>query len=257
MAARRYHEARAGSVAALGKSAVEGQPVRPVTYPESVLSLPCVEIETAPNPTHAVIWLHGLGADGNDFAAVVPELVDASWPALRFVFPHAPVRPVTINNGMRMRAWYDIVGAAIADRQDEPGIRASAEALDALVAREAGRGIPASRVLVAGFSQGGAIALAGGVRHRERLAGIIALSTYLPLADKTAAERHAANAGLPVFMGHGSMDPIVPQALGISSRDALTALGYAVEWHAYPMAHQVCAEEIADLRRWIGARLHA
>jgi phospholipase/carboxylesterase len=244
-------------VAPLGKSAAAGQPVRPVTCPETALSLPCVEIETAPNPTHAVIWLHGLGADGNDFAPIVPELVDASWPPLRFVFPHAPVRPVTINNGLRMRAWYDISGAAIAERQDEAGIRASIGALDALVAREGARGIAPARVLVAGFSQGGAIALAGGVRHAERLAGIVALSTYLPLADRTAAERSAANAGLPVFMGHGSQDAIVPLALGQMSRDALVALGYAADWHAYPMAHQVSLEEIADLRRWIGARLAA
>jgi phospholipase/carboxylesterase len=231
--------------------------VRPVTFPESALSLPCVEIETAPNPTHAVIWLHGLGADGNDFAPIVPELVDPSWPALRFVFPHAPVRPVTINNGYAMRAWYDIKGAAIADKQDEPGIRASIAALDALIAYEGTRGIAPSRVLVAGFSQGGAIALSGAIRHPERLAGIIALSTYLPLAEKAAVECHTANAGLPVFMGHGSMDAIVPPALGTMSRDALVALGYDVDWHVYAMAHQVCAEEIEDLRAWIGARLAA
>ena len=219
------------------------------------MSLPCVEIETAPNPRHAVIWLHGLGADGNDFAPIVPQLVDRAWPPLRFVFPHAPVRPVTINNGMAMRAWYDIRGVAIADRQDEGGIRASIGALDELIAREGGRGIAGGNVLVAGFSQGGAIALAGGVRHPARLAGIIALSTYLPLREKTAAERSVANAGLPIFIGHGTLDPVVPQALGASSRDALVALGYAVDWHAYPMTHQVCAEEIADLRHWIGARL--
>jgi phospholipase/carboxylesterase len=223
---------------------------------EIALSLPCVEIEAAPNPRHAVIWLHGLGADGNDFAPIVPQLVDRAWPPLRFVFPHAPVRPVTINNGMAMRAWYDIRGVAIADKQDEVGIRASIGALDALIAREAERGIAAERVLVSGFSQGGAIALAGGVRHAARLAGIIALSTYLPLDAMTATQRSTANVGLPIFMGHGSLDPVVPQALGVMSRDALIALGYDVQWHAYPMTHQVCAEEIADLRAWMGARLH-
>lgn len=219
------------------------------------MTLPCVEIETAPNPRHAVVWLHGLGADGNDFAPIVPELVDRSWPALRFVFPHAPVRPVTVNGGMPMRAWYDIKGMAIADKQDEAGMRASIAELDALIAREGGRGVAPRRVLVAGFSQGGAIALAGGTRHVSRLGGLVALSTYLPLAGKTQAERSAANAATPIFMAHGSHDPIVPPALGESSRDALRALGYAVEWHGYPMAHQVCAEEIADLRAWIGARL--
>jgi phospholipase/carboxylesterase len=221
------------------------------------MPLPCVEIETAANPRHAVIWLHGLGADGNDFAPIVPELVDRAWPPLRFVFPHAPVRPVTINGGMSMRAWYDILGAQIADRQDESGMRASIGQLDELIAREAGRGIAAERVIVAGFSQGGAIALAGGVRHAAKLAGVVALSTYLPIAAKTAAERSAANADLPIFMAHGSYDPVVPQPLGAASRDTLAELGYTVDWHSYPMAHQVCAEEIADLRAWIGPRLTA
>ncbi|MGN6520147.1 MAG: alpha/beta hydrolase [Dokdonella sp.] len=217
--------------------------------------LPCVETETAANPTHAVIWLHGLGADGNDFAPIVPELVDRSWPTLRFVFPHAPVRPVTINGGMRMRAWYDIKGARIEDKQDEPGIRASIGQLDALIAREGERGIAPARVLLAGFSQGGAIALAGGVRHAQRLAGIVALSTYLPLSERTADERSDANRDVPVFMAHGSHDPVVPEPLGAASRDVLARLGYGVDWHVYPMAHQVCAQEIADLRAWIGARL--
>ncbi|MFC5491347.1 alpha/beta hydrolase [Dokdonella soli] len=221
------------------------------------MPLPCVEIETAPNPRHAVIWLHGLGADGNDFAPIVPELVDRAWPPLRFVFPHAPVRPVTVNGGVPMRAWYDIRGVAIADKQDETGIRASVAQLDELIAREAGRDIPSGNVILAGFSQGGAIALAGGVRHADRVAGIVALSTYLPLEAKTTAERSTANTGLPIFMGHGGFDPVVPQALGSISRDALSGLGYAVEWHSYAMAHQVCAEEIADLRAWIGARLAA
>jgi len=219
------------------------------------LALPCVELETAPNPTRSILWLHGLGADGNDFAPIVPELVDPAWPALRFVFPHAPVRPVTINGGMPMRAWYDIRGARIEDKQDEAGVRASLVDLDALVAREGERGIAPAHVLLAGFSQGGAIVLAGGLRQPRRLAGIVALSTYLPLHELTAAERSAESAGLPIFMAHGSHDPVVPEPLGAMSRDVLRSLGHPVDWHSYPMAHQVCAQEIADLRAWIGARI--
>ncbi len=221
------------------------------------MTLPCVEIETAPNPRHSIVWLHGLGADGNDFAPIVPQLVDRAWPALRFVFPHAPKRPVTINGGMPMRAWYDIKGTAIADRQDEVGIRESIVQVDELIAREGERGVAPERVILAGFSQGGAITLAAGTRHASRLAGLVALSTYLPLAEKTAAERSAANTATPIFMAHGSHDAVVSQALGTTSRDALQALGYAVDWHSYPMAHQVCAEEIDDLRAWLGKRLSA
>lgn len=219
--------------------------------------LPAVELESKPKPRHSVIWLHGLGADGHDFAPIIPELVAKDWPGLRFVFPHAPVRPVTINNGMRMRAWYDIAGTDIASRQDEAGVRESVQQLDALIAREADRGVPAERVFLAGFSQGGAIVLAGGVRHARRLGGIIALSTYLPIAEKTAAERSVANAEIPIFMAHGSHDQVVPQTLGSRSRDVLKGLGYSVDWHSYPMAHQVVAEEIADLRQWLGSRLGA
>jgi phospholipase/carboxylesterase len=219
--------------------------------------LQTVELETAPNPRHAIIWLHGLGADGNDFKPIVPELVDRAWPPLRFVFPHAPVRAVTINGGMRMRAWYDILAPQIAAQQDVAGIRESIASLEELIAREAARGIPSERVLLAGFSQGGAIVLAGGVRHKERLAGIVALSTYLPLDGLTATERNPANAGIPIFMGHGSHDPVVPEMLGTLSRDALAKLGYAVDWHSYPMAHQVSMPEILDLRAWIGKRLAA
>jgi phospholipase/carboxylesterase len=228
-----------------------------VSSPENVLTLPTVELETAPNPKHSILWLHGLGADGNDFKPIVPELVDRSWPPLRFVFPHAPVRAVTVNGGMRMRAWYDILGAQIAARQDEEGIRASIASLDELIAREAERGVPSANVILAGFSQGGAIVLAGGIRHAQKLAGVVALSTYLPLDASSGTERNAANAGLPVFMGHGSFDPVVPQALGLLSRDALVRLGYEVEWRSYPMAHQVCPPEIADLRAWIAKRLAA
>lgn len=219
------------------------------------MTLPCIETETAPGPGYAIIWLHGLGADGNDFAPIVPQLVDRSWPALRFVFPHAPVRPITVNGGMSMRAWYDIAGMQIAQKQDEAGIRASIGQLDELIKREAERGIPERNILLAGFSQGGAIVLAGGVRHAQRLGGIIALSTYLPLAEKTEAEASANNRDIPIFMAHGSHDPVVPQPLGEMSRDYLRQRGYAIEWHSYPMAHQVCMEEISALQAWIGLRL--
>lgn len=219
------------------------------------MPLPTVEHETAPNPRHAVIWLHGLGADGNDFAPIVPELVDRAWPPLRFVFPHAPVRPVTINNGMAMRAWYDIKGMQIADRQDEVGIRESMLQLEALIAREVERGIPSQRIFLAGFSQGAAMVLCGGLRQARQLAGIVALSGYLPLEQQLLAERSETNAGIPVFMAHGSVDPVVPQVLGILSRDFLRSHGYTIDWHSYAMAHQVCAEEIADLRHWLGRHI--
>jgi phospholipase/carboxylesterase len=219
------------------------------------MALPCIEIETAPNPRHAVIWLHGLGADGRDFEPLVPELVDRAWPALRFVFPNAPMRPITINGGMSMRAWYDISGQEIAQRQDEVGIRASIGLLDELIEREVARGVASEDILLAGFSQGGAIALSGGIRHPQPLGGIIALSTYLPMAEKTDAEMSVANRTTPVFMAHGKLDPTISHALGEMSREYLMQRGYAVQWHSYPMAHQVCAEEIADLKRWIGGRL--
>ena len=217
--------------------------------------LPAVEIETADHPTHSVIWLHGLGADGHDFAPIVPDLVSPQWPALRFVFPHAPVRPVTINGGMPMRAWYDIFGFDLLSKQDEAGTRQSIAQVDALIAREQERGVPSERILLAGVSQGGAIALAGGLRHPQKLAGIIALSTYLPIAATLADERSAANANVPIFWGHGTLDPVVILQRGIDSRAALEALGYKVDWHTYPMPHSVCPEEIADLRQWMGERL--
>jgi phospholipase/carboxylesterase len=219
------------------------------------MPLPCVEIETAANPRHAVIWLHGLGADGHDFEPIVPELVDRAWPPLRFVFPHAPVRPITINNNMPMRAWYDISGLEIAQRQDETGLRASMALLDEMIARESERGIPSENILLAGFSQGGAIVLGGGIRHPRRLGGIAALSTYLPIAEKTDAEMSDANRQTPIFQAHGMLDPTIPHALGEMSRAYLAQRGYSVEWHPYQMAHQVCMDEIVDLRRWIGARL--
>jgi len=219
------------------------------------MTLPCVEIQTAEHPVHAVIWLHGLGADGNDFAPIIPQLVDPAWPALRFVFPHAPVRPVTVNGGMPMRAWYDIAGMRIEDKQDAAGLRASIDEVEKLIAREVERGVPSRHILLAGFSQGGAVVLAAGLRHAQPLAGIVALSTYLMLGAQLATEQAAANAHAPVFIGHGSADPVVPLPLGHAARDALTQLGHAVAWHDYPMAHQVCMEEIADLRAWIGTHL--
>jgi phospholipase/carboxylesterase len=221
------------------------------------MPLPCIEIETGAAPRAAVIWLHGLGADGHDFEPIVPELVDSGWPPLRFVFPHAPVRPITINGGMPMRAWYDISGLEIAQRQDEAGIRTSIGLLDELIERECARGVPSARIVLAGFSQGGAIVLAGGIRQPRPLAGIVALSTYLPMAERTDAEANAANRATPIFMAHGTLDPTISHALGEMSRAYLVQRGYAVEWHSYAMAHQVCGEEIADLRHWLRARLAA
>lgn len=219
------------------------------------MTLPAVEHETAAQPTHSIIWLHGLGADGHDFAPIVPQLADPAWPALRFVFPHAPVRPVTINNGMSMRAWYDIAAFDLNARQDEAGMRASATEIGTLIAREHARGVPSERIVLAGFSQGGAIALVAGLRYPQALAGIIALSTYLPMHTSFAAERSMANARTPIFWGHGTADPVVALQRGIDSRDLLQSLGYAIDWHTYPMAHAVNAEEIGDLRRWLGQRL--
>ena len=220
--------------------------------------LETVELETAPDPRWAVVWLHGLGADGHDFAPIVPEVVQRGWPAIRFVFPHAPVRPVTINNGMRMRAWYDIrdlgFEGTVGDRADAAGVEASVAQVEALIARENARGIPSSRILLAGFSQGGAIALSAALQRKEPLAGIVALSTYLPLASQTedgAAETATAQ---PVFMAHGTHDPVVPFAAGQRSAERLRAMGFDVEWHAYPMQHQVCGEQLGDLAQWLERR---
>ncbi|UGB38134.1 alpha/beta hydrolase [Frateuria soli] len=217
--------------------------------------LPAVEHETGPDPRHSVIWLHGLGADGNDFAPIVPELVDPSWPALRFVFPHAPVQPVSINGGVPMRAWYDIHGFDARAPQDEAGIRRAIGAVEALIAREHERGVPSQRIVLVGFSQGGAIALAAGLRHAQPLAGLVALSTYLPISATLATERSAANSQVPIFWAHGSADPIVAIQRGLDSRSLLEGLGYTVNWHTYPMPHSVCAEEILDLRHWLTGRL--
>lgn len=217
--------------------------------------LQTVEQETGAAPQWTVLWLHGLGADGNDFAPIVPELVRPHWPALRFVFPHAPVRPVTINNGMRMRAWYDIVGMDFATRAEAAGIEESVQQVQALIGREAQRGVPASRLLLAGFSQGGAITLAAGLRQREPLAGLVALSTYLPGGAAVAASCDPAALAQPVFFAHGDSDPVIPVQHGQASAQVLEKAGFQVDWHRYPMAHQVCAEEIADLGDWIERRL--
>jgi phospholipase/carboxylesterase len=212
---------------------------------------PPIEIETAPHPTATVIVMHGLGADGNDFVPIANQLDLASVGPVRFVFPHAPVIPVTVNGGYQMPAWYDIVGVDLMAREDDAGLRRSQSAIEALIASEKARGIAAGRIVVAGFSQGCAVALMTGLRHAERLAGIVGLSGYLPLAATTATERHAANLDTPVFLGHGTQDNVVPLGRGVQSRDALIALGYGIEWHEYPMAHSVCMEEIADLNGFL------
>jgi phospholipase/carboxylesterase len=210
--------------------------------------LETVEIETARNPELAVIWLHGLGADGHDFEPIVPKL--RLLAPTRFVFPHAPVRAVTINNGMRMRAWYDILGFDDAP-DDAPGIRSSAAAVGRLVDRELERGIRAERIVLAGFSQGGAIALHLGLRESRRLGGIVALSTYLPLAVTLPSEKSAASEGLPIFLAHGRSDPLIPIELAEATRRVLEREGYSVEWHVYPMPHSVCVDEIGAIGAWL------
>jgi phospholipase/carboxylesterase len=219
--------------------------------------LETVTVETGPDPTFSIIWMHGLGADGHDFEPLVPELLDDSMPVIRFVFPHAPVRPVTINNGYEMRAWYDIIGIDRRSAEDFEGINASAQAIAALVQRENERGIPTNRIIVAGFSQGGAMALHIATRYPQSFAGVIALSCYLPVARELPAAHNAANLGTPIFMAHGSQDPVVPIALGQFSREALEAVGYGVEWHTYLMPHSLCPDEIADLKSWLTSRLKA
>jgi len=217
--------------------------------------LPLVEIATGAEPAGTVIWLHGLGADGWDFVPLVRELPLPGTLALRFVFPHAPERPVTINNGFVMRAWYDIAMNDIARLPDERGIRESQAAIERLIARERGRGVESARIVLAGFSQGGAIALQAGLRHADRLGGIVALSTYLALEESLDAEASTANRATPIFMAHGTQDPIVPIALAEASAAALKRRGYEVEWEAWPMPHSVCAEEIQSLADFL-ARIY-
>jgi phospholipase/carboxylesterase len=210
-----------------------------------------IEIETAPNPTIAVVWLHGLGADGNDFVPLVRELDLTGLPGIRFVFPHANTMPVTINGGYVMRSWYDIVATDLTRREDEAGLRASQLQVEALIAREKARGIPASRIILAGFSQGCAMTLQIGLRHPEKLAGMLCLSGYLPLSSVAGAERSEASLATPIFMAHGVQDPVVPFARAEESRKVVEALGYQVEWHAYPMQHTLCLEEVQDISTWI------
>jgi len=213
--------------------------------------LECLEIETGPNPGLAVIWLHGLGADGHDFAPLVPELELQDVPPVRFIFPHAPVQPVTINNGMAMRAWYDIFIPDLISREDEPGLRQSQAAVEALIARENQRGIPSEKIVLAGFSQGCAMALQTGLRLDSKLAGIIGLSGYLPLASLFDAERNSANQDTPIFLAHGTNDPVVVFPRAQATHQKLQELGYTVEWHTYAMPHSVCLEEVADIAAFL------
>jgi phospholipase/carboxylesterase len=213
--------------------------------------LETIEVETAPNPDAAIIWLHGLGADGHDFEPIVPELVPRGTRAWRFVFPNAPVRPVTINNGMRMRAWYDIKGMDRGAAEDVAGFRDSDTQVRQLIGREVARAIPTTRIVLAGFSQGGAVSLYSAPRLAEKLAGVMALSCYLPCQSTFRAEAVPANVTTPILMAHGQMDQVVPMSLGARSRDFLKTEGYAVEWREYPMPHSVCPAEITDIRAFL------
>ena len=215
------------------------------------MPLETIEKQTGPTPQKTILVLHGLGADGNDFVPLAQELDLRAAGPVRFVFPHAPVRPVTINGGYRMRAWYDILGTETQRREDEPGLRESIQLVEELLAREKERGVPAQHIVLAGFSQGCAMALLTGLRHAERLAGIVGMSGYLPLRDQTEAERSFANRDLPIFLAHGTQDPMIDINRARSSRDALTALGHPLTWREYPMAHSVCAEEVADINAWL------
>jgi len=215
--------------------------------------LPCVEVVTGAGPAASVVWLHGLGADGHDFEPIVPAL--ALPFAVRYVFPHAPVRPVSLNGGWPMRAWFDLGAIDPAARLDRAGIDESSAAVTALIAREVARGVPRSRIVLAGFSQGGAIALHAGLRHPEPLAGIVALSTFLPAAETLPDEASEANHATPILMAHGTQDAVVPEAFGAASRDVLLELGHPVQWLSYPMAHSVCDEEVAAIRAFLGRNL--
>lgn len=210
-----------------------------------------VELESTPNPSFSIIWMHGLGADANDFVPIVKELDLRGCPGIRFVFPNAPTMPVTINGGYVMRAWYDILGTDIAKREDEAGLRESQGLINQLIAREVARGIPTQRILLAGFSQGCAMALQTGLRYPEKLGGLLCLSGYVPLNDKIADERHAANQATPIFLVHGRADPVIPIQRAEQSRDLLKSLAYQVEWHEYMMQHSVCEEEITDISVWL------
>ena len=222
--------------------------------------LESIEVETAPKPAASVIWMHGLGADGNDFVPIVHELDLQGAPAIRFVFPHAPMQPVSINNGYVMRAWYDVKWGDLEGRSKEPdekGVRASQAAIGALIEREISRGITADKIVLAGFSQGGAIALQTALRYPQKLGGVMALSTYLPLAESFASEAAADNRKTPIFMAHGTEDAVIQPAMGARSRDVLTEADYDVEWHDYPMAHSVCLPEIGDIAAWLKRTLES
>ena len=213
-----------------------------------------ITIQTDEDPSWAVIWLHGLGADGNDFVPIVKELPLQNAPGIRFLFPHAPIRSITVNGGMRMRGWYDIKSMDLADRVDAAGVYESAEQVEALIAEQVAVGIPESRIILAGFSQGGVIALHTGLHYPKTLGGIIALSTYLPIMEGLEQELADENRNTPLFMAHGSMDPVVPLSLGEGSKNWLEQQGYEVEWHTYPMPHSVAAEEIDHIGRWLSER---
>ena len=215
------------------------------------MPLETIELETSATPDAAIIWLHGLGADGNDFVPVVPELVRRGERAWRFVFPHAPARPVTINGGLSMRAWYDIISLEGRAVEDEAGFRDTEREIRGLISREIQRGIRAHRIVLAGFSQGGAVSLYTAPRFPGRLAGVMALSAYLPLASRLAAERDPANLATPIFMAHGLADATLPIRMALDSREQLKSLGYTVEWHQYPMAHALCSQEVADIRHYL------
>lgn len=214
-------------------------------------SLPAIEIETGVRPTHTIVWLHGLGADGNDFVPIIDELELSSEQSVRFIFPHAPERPVSINNGYKMRAWYDIFNPDFNHRQDEAGIRSSQKALDNLIVQEMQRGMASNHILLAGFSQGGAMALQVGLRQVNPLAGIIALSCYLPVAETFVREAATANSSIPIFMAHGTYDSVIPLTHAIASKEKLLAANYVPEWHEYPIGHTVFPQEITDLARWL------
>lgn len=215
------------------------------------MSLEVIETQTGEHPVATILIMHGLGADGRDFLPIAEQLDLSSVGPVRFVFPSAPVMPVTINGGYQMPAWYDILGADLVQREDEKGLRQSQAAIDALIEREKSRGIAANRIVVAGFSQGCALALMTGLRHRERLAGVMGLSGYLPLAATLAKERSPASQGMPIFMAHGKHDGVIPISRAAASRDVLTGLGYPVDWHEYAMEHSVCLEEIGDMTGWL------
>jgi phospholipase/carboxylesterase len=215
------------------------------------MMLETIEVETGPNPNAAIIWLHGLGADGHDFEPIVPELVARGTRAWRFVFPNAPTRPVSINGGMRMRAWYDIKGLDRTAAEDAAGFQDSDTQVRKLIERESARGIPSTRIVLAGFSQGGAVSLYTAPRLPAKLAGVMALSCYLPMESTFLAERSAENQATPIFMAHGQFDNVVGMMMGVRSRDYLKAQGYSVEWHDYPMAHSVSAEEVTDIRQFL------